>query len=525
MAVPTLAVPRPRRASRSLGMLVAVLLLLTALTACGGTESKSPDGRGTLTIGIGQELASLNPGVDGGTSGAGFVLYLPYSTLVTKDAETGEYGPGLAETYGYVGEGNTVFEMKLRPGVQFADGAAMDASAVKAWLDYFPNAGGGFSKLLDIASVEAVDDLTVRVTLAKPSPLMMENLSGPWGMVISPKALADPDRLSKGAPGAGPYAYDPASIVTGKGATYTLLPNEHYFDQDAIRWDKIVIKVIEDPATRLRALQSGQLDVAMGNVGTLESAEKAGFNTSVSSWGWSGVTLLDAEGAKTKALGDVRVRQALNYAIDREAIADSLYAGAVEPTSELSSPDGFVPDLQHHYAFDPAKAKALLAEAGYPDGFTLSIVAPNFGTLTGSPLTQAIAQNWADIGVKLDVTEVATNAELFEKYQTKSALILDYADSPMSVVANNRFLEGGSFNAYGVTDPVVTKLYDQSLTASPEQLEELSQQMTRHIVEQAYLAPIAFRPQILFAADTVTGVEAKPYQLQSPVAVGWSPKS
>ncbi|MDQ4113409.1 MAG: ABC transporter substrate-binding protein [Actinomycetota bacterium] len=505
--------------------MLALLLVAVALAACGSGGDEKSSGSDTLTIGIGQELASLNPGVDGGTSGAGFILYLPYATLVTKDAETGEYGPGLAEKFGYIGEGNTVFEMTLRSGVKYADGTPMDAAAVKAWLDYFPNAGGGFSKLLDIDSVEAVDDRTVRINLATPSPLMMENLSGPWGMVIAPEALKDPAQLAKGAPGAGPYAYDPASVVTGKGATYTLVPNEFYFDQEAIKWDKVVIKVIEDPATRLRALQAGQLDVATGNVGTLDSAEKAGFSTSVSSWGWSGVTLLDAEGARTRALGDVRVRQALNYALDRKAITESLFEGAVEPTSELSSPDGFVPELQDYYDYDPAKAKALLADAGYPDGFTMGIVAPNFGTLTGSPLTQAIAQNWADVGVKLKVVEVGTNAELFEKYQTQSALILDYADSPMSIVADNRFTKGGSFNAFGVEDSVVTRLYDESLRASPERLTELSQQMTRHIVQQGYLAPIALRPQILFSAGNVTGVEAKPYQLQSPVVLGWSPTS
>ncbi len=527
MSMPHGRVRSQRGVHRLVATAVAITLAMVALAACGsGSEGDGGAGQSdTLTIGISQELASLNPGVDGGSSGAGFMLYLPYATLIAKDPDTGAYGPGLAESFGYVGTGNTTFELKLRPDAVFADGTPVDSEAVKTWLEYFPTAGGGFGKLLTIDSVETPDATTAILHLGVPSPLLPEYLAGPWGMVISPQAVADPEQLTLGAPGAGPYQYDQDSTVTGSSATYTLIPNEHFYAQDQITWSKIVVKVISDPAARLRAMQSGQLDVAMGTVDTIGAARAAGIDATASSWGWTGVSIIDSNGSTIEALADKRVRQALNYAIDREGIAQSLYAGEVEPTSELTSPDGFDPALQDAYPYDPEKAKELLAEAGYPDGFTMTMVAPTFGILTGRPLAQAIAQNWSDIGVELDLTSVATSAELFEKYLSKASFLLDYADSAMIQIAENRYVDGGSANPYGVIDREIIDLHDQLLASAPDDLLPLGQEMTRRITEQAYLVPIAKRPQVLFAGDTVTGAMATPYLIQSSGAWDWAPAS
>jgi peptide/nickel transport system substrate-binding protein len=110
------------------------------------------------------------------------------------------------------------------------------------------------------------------------------------------------------------------------------------------------------------------------------------------------VHFLDTNGTHVKALADVRVRQALNCAIDRQAIAKNLFQGAVEPTAGTVTLDYSNPALTNMYPYDLANAKQLLAAAGYPHGFTFGIVAASSGTLTGIPLMQAIAQYWANIG-------------------------------------------------------------------------------------------------------------------------------
>src|SRR4051794_23071924 len=127
-------------------VLIAVLLALTA-AGCGGSSKAEGSGNGngkggTLTIGIARDLGSLNPAVDSGLSGGDGVVYLPYATLVYKDPQTGELGPGLAESYGYVGTGNKDYQLKLRPNLKFADGSPVNAAAVKSWFTYFPSAPG-----------------------------------------------------------------------------------------------------------------------------------------------------------------------------------------------------------------------------------------------------------------------------------------------------------------------------------------------------------------------------------------------
>lgn len=420
MSMPHGRVRSQRGVHRLVATAVAITLAMVALAACGsGSEGDGGAGQSdTLTIGISQELASLNPGVDGGSSGAGFMLYLPYATLIAKDPDTGAYGPGLAESFGYVGTGNTTFELKLRPDAVFADGTPVDSEAVKTWLEYFPTAGGGFGKLLTIDSVETPDATTAILHLGVPSPLLPEYLAGPWGMVISPQAVADPEQLTLGAPGAGPYQYDQDSTVTGSSATYTLIPNEHFYAQDQITWSKIVVKVISDPAARLRAMQSGQLDVAMGTVDTIGAARAAGIDATASSWGWTGVSIIDSNGSTIEALADKRVRQALNYAIDREGIAQSLYAGEVEPTSELTSPDGFDPALQDAYPYDPEKAKELLAESGIDLSQEIELEVPVARYLQAEEVGQIIAAMLTEVGLNISINEMDFGS--FMAKQTKA---------------------------------------------------------------------------------------------------------
>lgn len=515
--------PRRRRLRTSVALAAAGILAAVTLTACGGGSSDDADGKngGTLTVGIPSLPGSLNPAVDAGASGPGFYLHLPYATLVERSPEDGTYGAGLAETFGYLGDGNQTYELKLRPDLKFADGSALDSKAVKSWLEYFPTQGSGHANLLNIASIDTPDAVTVRLNLGSPSPSVSEALSTTgWGMVISSKAVADKAAMAAGAPGAGPFMYDPKKSVAGANATYTLVPNKYYWDKKQIHWDKVVVKVVADPATMLRSLQSGQLDVGMGTVSTVAAAKKAGLNVSTASAGYDVIQFVDY-GSTVKALGDVRVRQALNYAVDRDAIVESLYDGQVKATSAPFMSDLTDKALMDTYPYDPEKAKELLDEAGYADGFSFKVVSLDAST---GPLMQAIAQNWSDIGVKADIVSTTTTQEFVEKFTTQSAFATPTPAISVLTLVSATFTPASPLNPTKFEDTVITDLFAQAQTATPDALPEIANQITRQITEQAYSVPVATNIYSLYSTDKVKGVESGPFLPGTPAIRAWTAK-
>ncbi len=517
-----------RRRRKVPGFVLAVVLTL-ALVGCGGSDTPSdsdaPAVGGTLTLGVARDFGSLDPAVDNGSSGGAISFFLVYATLVERDPADGTYVPGLAETFGYVGEGNKTYELTLRDDAKFADGTPVNAEAVKKWFEYYPTAPGTTTgQKIEIASIETPDDLTVRINLKTPSPNITDDLSNGWGMVVAPSELKNKDAMAAGPIGAGPYVYDRENTVTGQGGTYTLVPNEHYYDQSKIHWEKVVVKSIADPTAMLRAMQSGQIDVAEGSLTTFEAAQGAGLDVTTAQGGYAEVYFTDSAGSRVEALGDVRVRQALNYAIDRESIAESLFHGAAEPTSTTIASDFTNSDVMDLYPYDPDKAKDLLAEAGYADGFEFGVVAQSSGTVTGKQLTQAVVQNWADVGVTVDLLEPATTSELFAQFLSREAFILEYQSQAFPLFAGR--MPGRYINPYDVPFPELEDLIAQAQTAPPESQESLMYEIERITAENAYAAPIVSRPTILYAnTDTVSGAEATDWLAYSPVSREWTPAS
>jgi peptide/nickel transport system substrate-binding protein len=138
----------------------------------------------------------------------------------------------------------------------------------------------------------------------------------------------------------------------------------YYYHHAAIRFSKVVVRVIPSPASMLEAMTTGQVDVAQGTTSTADAAAAfAGIDVLYASQAVGGLWFLDRSGTLSPPIADVRVRRALNYAIDRRAITESLIGRYGEPTSEVITTDGFDPEFQDYYEYDPARARALLAEA------------------------------------------------------------------------------------------------------------------------------------------------------------------
>ena len=157
------------------------------------------------------------------------------------------------------------------------------------------------------------------------------------------------------------------------------------------------------------------------------------------------------------------------------------------------------------------------------DRFHCKLVATTFGTLTGTPLTQAISQDWADIGVDVKIIATATQAEFVEKFLTGSAFIADYPVFPALQLAGAWYSEDSATNVYDFEYRDLDDLRRRAATASPEQVPALSKEVVRRVAEQAYALPIATKPAILYSNDRVSGVEAEEWINASPVARTWSP--
>jgi peptide/nickel transport system permease protein len=395
--------PIAHQGRRSLAAAIAATATAVTIAACGGSGSSHPASTaastatfasakqgGTLTVGIPIAPATMDAAKDAYDTYS-LMRYLSNEPLLLVDPETGAIGPGLATSYSYVGTNNMEFQLTLRHDARFADGTLVNSSAVKAWLEYFLKAGGPQLGQIPIEAIATPNEWTVRMTFTKPTPGVPFLLSGidNYGFVTGPKGLADPGSLATTTDGAGPYELDPSETVAGDH--YTFVPNKHYYDQGTIKWKKIVMKVIASPSTMLEAVQSGQVDVAIGDPSTAASAESDGLTVKYAPQGWTGITFTDREGKKIKPLGSLLVRQALNYAVNRKAITSAMLGKFGVPTDQWDSTDGFDPAYQNYYPYDPAKAKQLLAKAGYPNGFTLPIVDSGSDNLK-DPLVRAVAQ-------------------------------------------------------------------------------------------------------------------------------------
>ncbi|MGW6921611.1 ABC transporter substrate-binding protein [Streptomyces sp. NPDC054950] len=511
--------PRARRAARfTRGGLVALSAgLALTLTACGGGTDTAGSAQSTgkavpgdtLTVAEQQAPPTLNPG----SLDLGFVDFtmLSYESLFYLSPE-GEVEPALAQSWKYVGTGNTELSVTLRSGVKFADGSAVTADAVKASLEYAKKAQGNQAHYLTDATITVTGPLALTIELAKANPILPTLLTQSYGIgqIISPKGLAAASSLTptRTSQGAGPYVYEPSDSVAGDHYTYTANPN--YYDKSKQHYKKIVIRIVQNGQTAVNAMKTGQIDVYKGDYTSAASAESAGMSTVGLPVILQGLSLIDREGKVSEPLGDVRVRQAINYAIDREAVTKALLGDQGTPTVQtvIKGGDGYSEDLADHYTYNPTKAKELLKEAGYADGFELPVLAATF--VGFDTMAQAIAGQLSKVGIKVKVNAVTSITSFVENQTNKKypAVSGGFTEEPMYLEGLDLFMPGSKvFNGFGSTSPELTTLFDQAAAAEPAERAELDRQMQEYLVKNAWFAPVAFTPVNYYVRPGIGGVK------------------
>lgn len=500
-----------RRVGAVLAGAVAIALAAAGCSAGdrGTSQSGAPYEGDTLTFATATAPPSLNPVL--GDPAYGSLFQWAYDPLVIMNGD-GSYSPGLAEKFGYVGEGNQTYEITLREGVRFSDGADLDAEALKTYFDYArtQTVGTPTTLLASVDSVEVTGPLTVQLTLNRPDPGLTFYFAQAFGVgfVISPDAIADPASLDTATAGAGAYMLDPDETVANDH--YTFVKNPNYWDPDRQHWDTVTVRVIANSSSVVQALQSGQVQAALGDATTIPAAEKAGLQVIAPPQALSGINLADRDGKVSTPLGDVRVRQALNMAVDRATIAKALYGSEDLALSQyaLEGAPGYSEDLNDVYPYDPEAAKKLLAEAGYPDGFTLPVLTVPLAGL--DKLTEAVAGQLSEIGVTLEITSKPGVPDYFTAMVSGeySAAVIGYGLANMNTLYAGFVNPVGPFNMFGTVDPELDALYQQYWTADEESGIALQEQINARLVDQAWTIPVVGAPLSYYMAPGLTGLDA-----------------
>jgi peptide/nickel transport system substrate-binding protein len=497
---------------------IAVLLAVSLTTAaCGGSDKKATAAAAkdaTLTVVSLAPPTSLNPALNTICAPCLWFTSLAYDSLIHTGPK-GKLEPGLATSWEYVGQGNTHFQLHIRSGAKFADGTPVDADAVVKSINYTRKAGGQTAVFLGtIKSVTASDASTVDIKLSQPNPEMPTLLSSQvqLGMVISPKALAKPAALGNRTAGAGPYMLSPSQTVSSDH--YTYVPNPNYWNKSAVRYKTITIKVVKNTTAALQVLRTGAADLALGDLNTAPSARSNGLKVYSALVAQTGIDLLDRKGVVSKPLGDVRVRQALNYAVDRKTIAESVLHGEGQPVNQIGTPGtpDYLDSAADQYAYNPQKAKQLLADAGYPNGFKV-----NMEIFTQNPPTsdvaQAVISDWEKIGVKVDANSDSDGAAYAKNVGSKKYATFSYGFgySPLYLYAQTWYLPiPNPFNAFVSNDPQLASLITKGNGATGAERTQLYQQATQRALDLAWIVPVTSYPVLYFATSKVGNVKVDP---------------
>jgi ABC-type transport system substrate-binding protein len=486
---------------------VASVLLLAS--ACGGSDSGSSGSAGssdTLTLAAVTPPKSFAVGEMAQSGPEDHYYQAVYDTLLKLD-EDGQPAANLVADWSYDATG-TRLSLTLRDDVTFSDGTPFDAAAVKANLEAAKTkTGEAGTALAAIASVEVVDATHADVVLSRPDPALEQSLARSSGYMASPAALSNPD-LATDPVGSGPYVLD--ADASTAGSTYVYTRNEDYWNAEDFPYDSLEIRFLDDTTAILNGLRSGEVNgVSGGTSDVTTGAQNAGLTvTKYTNGGIEGVYLWDRDGALAPALGDVRVRQAINYAMDRETIVETVKGGLGEPTVQVFGPSSAAYDesLEDSYPYDVDKAKQLMAEAGYADG--IDVTADFISRPEDTQNIQLYQQMLAKIGVRMTLQpseRVAWVQKMLSGDYEFGTFLSGVRPDP-DLVLGYRFAKGGPGNYALWENPELDKLFEEGRTTyDTAKRQEAYEKASNIIGEEAYVGFVWRRSGAAATRKTVEG--------------------
>jgi peptide/nickel transport system substrate-binding protein len=514
--VPSPVVPqRVSTARRARRLVVLALLALAAALAILPASALGATG-GAITVGIPLEPPNLDPSATSAEATEN-VVYANLFQGLTRIEEDGSVAPALARDW-VVSPDGLSYRFHLRAGVRFHDGTPLTASDVRFSLDRARAAGSRnplHELLQPIRNVGADDELTVAIELSRPVAEILTYLG--WGnlVIMSPASAA---HAATSPVGTGPFRFR----EWRKGDAIVLERNPDYWGAPALL-DRVTFRVVPDATTGLAALLAGDVDAfsnfpAPENLATL--AHDPRFTVVVGST--EGETLLAINNARPP-FNDLRVRRALAHAVDRNAIIQGAMYGYGQPIGSHFPPhDPDYVDLTQRYPFDPAAARALLVEAGYPKGLdvTLRLPPPYYARRSG----EIIAAQLEAVGIRVHIQNIEWAQWLEQVFKNR--------DYDLTIVSHTEPMDYDIYARpgyyFGYSNPRYAALLEAlSRARAPEARHRLLGDVQRQLAEDCVNVFLFELPKLgvwrhdlhgLWRESPIQGIDVTRAYLESPGA-------
>jgi peptide/nickel transport system substrate-binding protein len=476
----------------------------------------------TLTYGVIGDLSSWEASAAQAGNLAPF--YQAVYDSVLEPTSAGGVAPGIATTWHYDST-KTILTLNIRLGLKFSNGDKLDPAAVAANLNAFPKGSSPDAGNASSISSVTTSGTHVVIKLKAPDPAFLNYLARDIAYIQDPSQIGT--KAAKTNPiGSGPYVLVPSKSTPG--SLYTFAKNPKYWNQSAIKFPNLIIKVVADNTAAVNALRTHAVDILnIADKSSVPSLKGSGIAFAEQQLDWSGLSLVDLSGKMGTPLKDVRVRQAINYAFDRNLMLKVVGNGFGVVTHQVfpTYSAGYDPALENSYPYDLAKAKSLMAQAGYANGFTLQM--PELTAYTGNAPPQAMADALAAINIKVVYTDLAFPDFFPQLLQPKYPAFWMQLERSANDWQFLNFLisPNAAWNPSHYSDATSSKLISQIQTASAAKAPGLLKQLNDYISQQAWYVPFyAVQAEVGYNPQTVKIVNqpgnAVPYLLQdvSPAA-------
>ena len=503
---------KPGRCANSLRLLAVRFSISTLLLPCFLLGAVGPGSAADLAIGIGADVTAIDPHYHNVTPNNNVAAHV-FDYLVFRD-ERQRMIPGLAESWRAVDP--MTWEFRLRRGVKFHDGSEFTAADVVASIERVPTVANSPSPFTaytkQIKEIIVVDPYTIRFRTTTPYPLMPSDMT--QIAIISgsaAKATTEEFNSGKAAIGTGPYKL----VRYAKGDRIELARNDAYWGGKT-PWERVTLRLLPSDAPRVAALLAGDVqaieNVPTTDVDRLKQEKRLTLSRTVadrliylhmdSERDVSPfVTDRDGKPLAANPLKDPRVRKAISKAINRQALAERVMEGQAVPTGQLL-PEGFFgysKSLKPE-AFDPDGAKKLLAEAGYPNGFGLTIHSPNNRYVNDAKVAQAVAQMLTHVGIVTRVVAMPSATFFPQGTEFKFSFLLvgwssgtGEASSPLKalIATVNKEKGFGTANRGHYSNAKVDLLLEEALvTVDDAKREALLQRATELAISDTAIVPL-----------------------------------